>query len=468
MQIQTYQLRLVADATVPRFKRLVCSLVDVSLSDVFHHGVHPHSHTTGLGHDAWGTADAMIERLNDQGAFVPGLQPHHVGYNIVRPTTATRHSWRQTQPTVLLDRLFETVRDGVYFVDDLSYVQLREIAIARLQEMWCHGVARKLVGEMGRDFAGIRAFLKSVEPNIKLTGYDSLDQYDLGDVLRVDHFLTEDRLLLLHGLELQNFRIPEALSRLTDRDGRLRLASRIDGCCIEWRSRPDNKEATLKYKCLVDHDRVRWQPDIGVANAPRQQAREIAQDLGNGTGQYCFETSLGEMDRALDDPRLRLRFPWLRYGAAHVEWTPSAKLRHSAVPCYMVPKPLDADRTNECLQNTLREFGWKTSGRKEQLVRRIAQLLAEEYQRTESELDEFFGSRRFVKLKAGHLGWQRFPVLHDHTLNPSLLAMYCLRHMRGNVILEASHHNTSVTLTDLAEALLHRRVKLDGAFVEVL
>jgi len=205
---------------------------------------------------------------------------------------------------------------------------------------------------------------------------------------------------------------------------------------------------------VVTGDRVRWLPELGDNDSQRAYARTLGSRIGNGTGRYCFESSLDTMEEALDDRCFKLRFPRLRYGPIVTEWTPSAKLRHSAVACYMVPKPIDADRTNEHLQETLREFGWKTSGRKEQLVGRIAQLLAEEYTRVESELNVFFGQRRFVRLKSGHRNWQHFPLLSGHGLSSSLLAMYCLRHMRGNTI--------------LAEAMLHRRVKLDGSFVEVL
>ena len=465
MKLETYRLRLVADATVPRFRRLRCSLVDVPLADVFGKGVHPHSHTTGLGHDSWGVADAIVERLNATEAFVPDLLAHQVSYSIVKPTTAS--SWHRQSP-VILDRLLGDVQGAVYFTEDVTYDQIRDIAVDRLRETWSHPVARQLAREVAPGFAGIRAFLKSVDPNLKLVGYDSLDNYDLGRVLTVDHFLSEDRLLLMQGLELQNFRRAGALSQVTTADGRLRLVPKIDRCTVEWREHPGNKEASVQYRCLVDGSRVRWEPDLKPDDAQRCHARRLAEEIGHGTGRYCFESSLADLDRTLDDERFRLRFPRLRYGPPLIDWVPSAKLRTEAVPCYCVPAPLSADKTNEVLHHVLREFGRRTSGRKDQLIRRIAQLLAEQYGDAEPELDAFFGARRFVRLKAGHGRWRGFAVLLGHPLSPSLLTMFCLRHMRGNVILEASHRNTSVALTDLAEAILHRRVKLEGAFVEVL
>ena len=465
MKIQTYQLRLVVDAALPLFRRLQFVLVEVPLADVFHKGVHPHSHTTGLGHDSWGAADAIVERLNAPGAFVPGLSSHQVGHNIVKPTTAS--SWRR-QATVVLDNLLKTLRTSVYFTEDISYTQLRDCAVARLRETWSHPVARQLAREVAPDFAGIRAFLKSIDPSLKLVGYDSLDGYDLGRVLSIDDFLTEDRLLLVHGIELQNFRRVGALSRITTSDGLLRLVPKIDRCCVEWREPPGIKDASIQYRCLVDGYRVRWEPELKPDEQQRNRARQLAEELGRGTGRYCFESSLAELECALDDERFRLRFPRLRYGPPLVDWVPSAKLRTEAVACYAVPKSLSADKTNQALQDVLRDFGWKTSGRKEELTRRIAKLLAAEYQRVEVQLDAFFSERRFIRIKNGHQRWRGLPVLQGHSLNPSLLTMYCLRHMRGNTILEASHHNTSVTLTDLAEALLNRRVKLNGHFVEVL
>ena len=59
------------------------------------------------------------------------------------------------------------------------------------------------------------------------------------------------------------------------------------------------------------------------------------------------------------------------------------------------------------------------------------------------------------------------PVLTQHSLRGPLVTLYCLRHMRGNVVLEATHRNESVRLLDLAQALLHKRVTLTGRFVAV-
>ena len=52
-------------------------------------------------------------------------------------------------------------------------------------------------------------------------------------------------------------------------------------------------------------------------------------------------------------------------------------------------------------------------------------------------------------------------------MNNTLLAMYVLKHLRGNTILEASHENNTFELKDLAKSLLNNEVTVNGHFLKV-
>jgi len=93
--------------------------------------------------------------------------------------------------------------------------------------------------------------------------------------------------------------------------------------------------------------------------------------------------------------------------------------------------------------------------------------MADQYAMKAPEMDQFFGARQFIRLTHERTESKRLPVLQGHPMAGHLLTIYCVRHMRGNVVLEARHENTSVNLLDLAEAVLAGRVRLSGCFVAV-
>ena len=82
-------------------------------------------------------------------------------------------------------------------------------------------------------------------------------------------------------------------------------------------------------------------------------------------------------------------------------------------------------------------------------------------------MDAFFSRHRFVRVGQKPKEKQPFAVLQGHRLRETLVTLYCLRHMRGNVVLEAGHLNQSVKLADLAEAYLNGQVDDGGCFVPV-
>ena len=82
-------------------------------------------------------------------------------------------------------------------------------------------------------------------------------------------------------------------------------------------------------------------------------------------------------------------------------------------------------------------------------------------------MDRFFSQRRFIRTSTLAGDARDFPVLKSTHLRNMLLTMYAIKHLRGNVILDAWHNNDTFDLLSLARALLKQGVSLTGGFLEV-
>ena len=460
----TFQLELVPDSTIPQFKRLRYHRVEIALADIFQRGIHPNSALLD-DHERvqTGAPEVILGKLNAEPAYVAALKAHNIGSEL---SVAPGYFYGQSHDEI--EWMLRHVAQWVYFVDDLSYEQLVEIAIAQLRKHWTHKTAKEMTHAVGRDFNGIREFLKRKDPTLVVVSYQSLDEHDLSRVVSVDDFLTEDALLIRHGIELQNFRRADSLAAFTDPQGRLRLFSAIKHCSVEWRREQDNSTALLTYHCAVAGDRVQWQPDLTSNLAARAAAKRVARKFGRGTGTYCFTSSIQDMELVARESRFRLRFPGLSYKDGHAVTDATAQLKTDSVVCYGETSRLWATNSNDQLKHVLRSFGKPVTGRKEELVKRVVELLVEQCEATEKEMDAFFSRHRFVRVGQKPKEKQPFAVLQGRQLRETLVTLYCLRHMRGNVVLEASHVNQSVKLADLAEAFLNGQVDVSGCFVPVV
>jgi hypothetical protein len=466
MRIQTQKLRLEPDKEVPGLKRLRFSPVEVTVEDVFLRGVHPHSVVrAGNQHDHTGMADTLLAKLNEPSAYLPELKAHSLGHEIAAPGYSV-YGCNETPDPV--DRLLKYLAENIYFADGLTYEQLLAMAIERLRRVWDGAVARNMLGNVARDFASMREMLKRKNPDIKVTSYAELDDIDVSLLFTVDDFLTEEQLLLSFGLESRNFRRVDALKAFTDDEGRLRAAAGIDRCQVSWGYERSGEMPLVAYQCHATGRQVRWMPSMSDNVRQREKTREVARRWGKGSGRYCFTADLADMPKIIEELRMRLSFPDLKYtGGEKTESEATAQVRQKAVLTFDAPFRIKADSSNEAIKDMLRRFDRKLTGRKEDLVQRLAELLAEQYAMKAPEMDQFFGARRFIRLTHERTESKRLPVLQGHPLVGHLLTMYCVRHMRGNVVLEAAHENTSVNLLDLAEAILAGRVRLNGCFVAV-
>ncbi len=466
MKLQTYRLLLEPDKDVPGLKRLKFVLTDVTVEDIFLRGIHPHSMVrSGNQHDYTGMADTILAKLNEPTAYLAELKARNLGHEVSEPGYSIHGCGESYDPVT---RLLGHLSEHTYFAEEMQYEQLLQMATARLRRIWDGATARNMLASVSPDFASMREVLRRKNPNIKVGSYVDMDNIDFSLLFTVDDFLTAERLLLSSGLVSRNFRRADALKAFTDEEGRLRAAPTIGNCQASCGQDRSGEPSTLTYRCTVEGRRVQWMPSMSDNPALRSKARQIARAWGKGSGRYCFTTDIQDMERMVADLRMRLSFPDLKYGEADkTESEAAAQVRQKALETFDTPFRVNAKSSNEAIRDLLRKFEQKLTGRKEDLIRRLAALIVEKYATSQPEMDEFFGTRSFIRLAHEPSVSKRLPVLQGNPLSGHLLTMYCLRHMRGNAVLEAQYENNAVGLVDLAEAILTDRVRLTGCFVPV-
>ena len=462
-EIATYKLTLAPDRERPGILRLRSALTPVSMRDVFTNGVHPHSAVAVAGRaDATGAHTEVLRRLNDKAAMLPGLAAHGLCYEIAARVSIYYNADAHNP----LKQLLEQLEKEILFVEEDNYERILEIAIARLRRIWSAEIARTFVSNMGRGFAGMREMVRRKAPEVRLTSYEQLDAVDLSRIFSVDDFLGEDQLLLRQGLETVNFRPATAVRSLTDREGRLRLATSIDACMFEWAG-ASREEPAITYHCAIRDENVRFRPDLGKDVGRRERARRIARTWRVGEERYCFTTALDRFEEMAASGGTSIAFPNLRYQGEPGEEEADATVRPMGVRIRRSSFRFGRRSTNDVYRTTLRNHSRAVSGNRDDLVRRLADLLADEYEKAKPRLDEYFGQRRFLCVNACPDQASSFDALDGQSFKNELLTLYIVRHLRGNVVLEASHENDAVPVRDLAEALIEGRVTLQGGFVAV-
>jgi len=119
------------------------------------------------------------------------------------------------------------------------------------------------------------------------------------------------------------------------------------------------------------------------------------------------------------------------------------------------------------LKAVLRRNGKSMTGRKEDLLEKVAQVLCERYEEMRPFLNEHFGKQKYLRIPRTSNS-TLFPFMKDaNVTDRNVLAMYIIKHLRGNAILDATHENDTYELKDLATALLRGDVQVTGNFVAV-
>jgi hypothetical protein len=163
--LQTFKLWLEPDRDFPRFHRLRWSLEAVSLRDVLLHGVHPWA-----GQDKHHSLpDAVLRIINDDEARPQELAQFNYCLEM------TVYSGYMQDRSSKFERTLRALHDDAYFVDELGYLELLDIAKAMLRSRWCHFIAREMARMSNPGFQELRQFLKSKDKQIKLSSYEDVD-----------------------------------------------------------------------------------------------------------------------------------------------------------------------------------------------------------------------------------------------------------------------------------------------------
>ena len=163
-----------------------------------------------------------------------------------------------------------------------------------------------------------------------------------------------------------------------------------------------------------------------------------------------------------------ISFPMLDYMRPGQRSTSLAKIVHRRADLYSVGDYLTSRSSGNQIREILREYKVSMSGRKEQLMEKLARLSVHLYEERRQELDTYFGEHRFIRIASERQVHKKpFPLLKNSCLGNMVLAMYILRHLRGNAVLEAAYENDTFDLIDLARSLIHREVSLEGSLMTV-
>ena len=398
----------------------------------------------------------------DAGAKVPDLEP--TGYS--KEVSALTGYYYENKSR--FEHTLEYLGKWMYFVENMPYLALLDMARDHLRSKWDHKLARQLAERVHPSFQDLRRFLKSKNCKLKLAGYDDLDRYDLGRVLSLDDFEGRDAVLLNNAFPFLNFRRASSLRQVTDSRGRLRLVPEITKLTLTT-ARYSLERAHLAWHVERNRDKCLIRPAVGASEAKRAVARELAEAWRTDKGRLCFCTSLDKLIAMVEQGHVVPSFPSLSYTHEGRSPRATAELNHDQVESYCIGAIFGRGCTGEQLKDVLRMYGVSTTGDKATLLGKIAKLAADQYQVRLGEMNGFFQTHRFVRMEKIPSRAQAFPLLEDdRVLRNLMLAAYAMKHLRGNAVLDPDHENTTYSVRDLMQALLEGRVGLSGAFLPVV
>lgn len=466
--MKTSKLWFEKDPEFPRFMRLKHKEVDVSLKDVLTRGVHPLEFTTDIyQRDISMLSQKLINEANEDKHFVPELA--QLGY-CAPLSEPPRYSYEDYK----LDNTLKTLNEHIFYVERLTYSQLLEIARKALARSWNHKVALAMLQAVHQDFNSMREFLKSKNKKLKLSGYRDLDRYSLDKVLSPDDFAYHEKAAIRHALPTIAFRAASFLSAITTRDGEglLSLVPHIKQFDIVWREYPFKRGTALigndiRYDCTLAGSLIRLVPTLPATDGVREIAEAIARRWKIGEGRFCFWTSIQNIEEMLEDERCHIFFSSTNYMMA-VEPTPSdGEIAEKHIRSFRIGEMITHQLPNESLKEVLRKYGKSMTGKKEELLDKVADVLCERYEEMLPLLSEHFANQKYLRISRT-TNATLFPFMQDaNVVDRTVLAMYAIKHTRGNTILDASHENDTYELQDLAKALLRGDVTLTGNFVAV-
>ena len=453
--MKAIRLYFVNDTEFPIFKRLKWEQIEVPLTDVLLQGIHPYTHVVNTRM----LMEVFQERLNQAKWTPPELAT--MGY-----CREFRYGHSGMVGEVAFLGLLKTISEGVYFSESIPYLNVLELAKKKLRGKWSYSTAHDLLQSAYPRFPDLRKFLKQCDSSVKLQSFSDVGAYDLARMLSVEDFAGMEALLIGHALPVLNFRDASFLASVTDAAGRLRLRDEIRHFKMDVYLK--EHQLSVTWHCERKGMKVRCRPDIGKMVSRREHARAFARKWGGNTGEYCFEMTLPTLERMVEETKATVMFAMLDYH--HAEDRPlnaTAYMREEGIEAYAIRGCAFGKCTADKLQNVLVEYGGTQSGTKEVLRKRLADVAAKRFRDHLPELDRYFRGRRFIRTGRATNEPLQFPVLEDTgTLRYLFTAMYVLRHLRANAILDTTFSNDTFPDSDMALALIEGRISVGGAFLK--
>jgi hypothetical protein len=461
--LKSIQFRLESDEDFPMFQRLAWEKADLSIRDVLTQGIHPFFDTPKENDRCPSLSEALFLRVNDSMVRIPALEEFGYCHDVNKTTSLYYYQGNKNR----FSRMMEVIQQQVLFVDNLSYLQLLDIAKARLQDTWCNTVANTLTKRAYPGFQELRAFLKTIDKKVKLSGYDDLNKYDLGGLLSLGDFAGRETLLINEALTVRNFRRASFVDNITDAKGRLRLKPSIDHLTLTLV--PQGADSLhVAWRVHREGDQWRFFPELETSAPRRERAKAFADEWRRDEGRLCFATGLDDVVSMVDLGIVTPSFPSLDYVMERKCGRATATLKGDEVLAYGI-KALPTEKwTGEQLKGLLSVHGMSMTGNKTTLIKKVAKVAAAKYQDRKEQLDAYFGENQFIRITAKPKRVDGFPGLAENDpIDRMVFSMYALRHLRGNAILDVDHENNTYTVEQLAHAFLTESVVLSGAFLKV-
>jgi len=452
-----YRLSLRSDKKVSGFKRLSFIKAEVPLSKLLKEGIHP---AYSFGSYKY-LKDKLTETINQE-KFIP---PELKQLDYTKEFSSYVNDYTENDKLKLF---LEEIKAVIYFIDsDIRFPDLLEIAKEQLKKDWGHYKVKEILKACYSDFNDLRTFVKSKAPEVKMVGYESIDNMHLEKILKIEDFSAFEKILILHGFETINFRYADYLKSITTPEGYLSLKPGIAEFQLKY---PFSGDKSITYNCRLTGDIVRCYPELDeFSERKRQTAKEFSKLYAVNSEKYCPAVQLSKIEELQEQKIAYIYFGNLSYTeVAEESMTKSqASLKKESVRFYKIDKFLLESAPNKKLQEILKHFGDKISGRKEEIVERYTGVAIKEYNKALSELDKCFADKKFIKvsLYSHDEGGQEFEVLKENPIKNLLLTMYFIKHLRGNIVFDIGYENDTYSAKDLAKALIDRKVSLDGGFV---
>jgi len=458
--MQTFKLWFENDPDVPGFKKLTYENVEIGIKDVIEKGIHPWSYRNANRT----LIENILSLVNSDEFKISELTELNYCEDINNYNNGYYYSGYD-QFEDLLKRISQYIR----FVEKISFLELIKHAKNQLTERWNHEIARKLANQAYYGFNQIRSFIKSKNKKIKLASYDDLDKYDLGEILKLQDFENNDKLIISEGFPATNFRSTVFLEQITDRRGFLKLTDKIDQFELQpVDSGIHNNYSRLIYNCRWKDGTITLNPTLTGDPIMRSKAKQIAEKWRLNKGRYCITIDINQLTEMHEDDKFKISFPRLDYKQKREPATSTAAILKTEIQRYAIGGYPTCRCSGDTIKGILRNHSVSMTGTKDKLLEKLAKLAVKLYKINEDKMVDYFKENRFLKVSNCHdQSSSRFPILNEVDIRNLIVTMFALRHLRGNSILGSDCENDTYELLTLAQSLINEEVRLEGSFLKI-